>query len=464
MPPEVVFLRVVPLDHSKADPALARTSSSVRLARTRPPVLSAGLILRSALPDWVASVLAVPTTAIQAPAGYGKTTLLAQLQQALHHTGRAAHWLSIVSADRDPESFLAALAASCGLSEPPRAESIDRRLTRIANSLVDASEPGCILLDDADRLSHSPSAQLLCELIEALPAGFHVVCTGRGTPELSSARERGYGRLFELGAGDLSFSAEDSAALFVGSGAAPPVAAELERFLRRSEGWPMIVRRESAAVAAANGAYSLDRLTGKRHDIASFFEAEVLRNERPEMISVLEAAAIAEQTDGAMAAALTGLENAHALLDEACERGLFVTAVDEGRQRYRLHRLFSEALRQRLERHSPSQARELHRRAAEWYETSGELIEAVDHAIQGGDAARAARIFDAHGEEFMETGHESAILTVASRIPAGLRLRHPRLLLTMCWRLLAEWQFEKARTLLARAQARIDEKIGRAHV
>ena len=457
MLPEVVCLRVVPLDHSKADPALARTSSSVRLARTRPPVLSAGLVLRSALPDWVASVLAVPTTAIQAPAGYGKTTLLAQLQQALHHTGRAAHWLSIVSADRDPESFLAALAASCGLSEPPRAESVDRRLTRIANSLVDASEPGCILLDDADRLSHSPSAQLLCELIEALPAGFHVVCTGRGTPELSSARERGYGRLFELGAGDLSFSAEDSAALFVGSGTAPPAAAELERFLRRSEGWPMIVRRESAAVAAAHGAYSLDRLTGKRHDIASFFEAEVLRNERPEMISVLEAACIAEQTDGAMAASLTGLENAHALLDEACERGLFVTAVDEGRQRYRLHRLFSEALRQRLERHSPSQARELHRRAAEWYETSGELIEAVDHAIQGGDAARAARIFDAHGEEFMETGHESAILTVASRIPAGLRLRHPRLLLTMCWRLLAEWQFEKARTLLARAQARIDE-------
>jgi LuxR family maltose regulon positive regulatory protein len=161
--------------------------------------------------------------------------------------------------------------------------------------------------------------------------------------------------------------------------------------------------------------------------------------------------------DGAMATALTGLENAHALLDEACDRGLFVTAVDEGRQRYRLHRLFSEALRQRLERHSPSQARELHRRAAEWCETAGELVEAVDHAIQGGDAARAARIFDAHGEEFMETGHESAILTVASRIPAGLRLRHPRLLLTMCWRLLAEWQFEKARTLLARAQARIDE-------
>ena len=450
-------MRVVPLDHSKADPALARMSPSVRLARTRPPVLSAGLVLRSALGEWVARVLAVPTTVIQAPAGYGKTTLLAQLQQALREGGQSAHWLSIVSADRDPESFLAALAASCGLSEPPRAESADRRLTRIANSLADASESGCILLDDADRLSQSPSAPFLYELLEALPAGFHLICTGRGAPDLPSARERGYGRLFELGAGDLSFGAADIAALFVGLGTTPPAAAELERFLRRSEGWPMIVRRESAAVAAANGSYSLDRLTGKRHDIAAFFAAEVLHNERPEMIGVLEAAAIAEQTDGAMATALTGLENAHALLDEACDRGLFVTAVDEGRQWYRLHRLFSEALRQRLERHSPSQARELHRRAAEWYETSGELVEAVDHAIQGGDAARAARIFDAHGEQFMETGHESAILTVASRIPAGLRLRHPRLLLTMCWRLLAEWQFEKARTLLARAQARIEE-------
>jgi LuxR family transcriptional regulator, maltose regulon positive regulatory protein len=449
-------LRVVPLDHSKAEPVVARTSSSVRLARTRPPVLSSGLVLRSSLGDWVTRVLAVPTTVIQAPAGYGKTTLLAQLQQALRASGRTAHWLSIVSADRDPESFLAALAASCGLSEPPLAESADRCLTRIANALAEAREPGCILLDDADRLSHSPSAQLLHELIEALPAGFHLICTGRGTPELSSARERGYGRLFELGVTELTFDAADIAALFVGSDAMRPADAEIERFLRRSEGWPMIVRRECAALVAG-GVYSLDRLTGKRHDIVSFFEAEVLRNERPEMVGVLEAAAVAEQMDGAMAAALTGLENAHALLDEACDRGLFVTAVDEGRQRYRLHRLFSEALRQRLERHSPSQARELHRRAAEWCETAGQLVEAVDHAIQGGDAARAARIFDAHGEEFMETGHESAILTVASRIPAGLRLRHPRLLLTMCWRLLAEWQFEKARTLLARAQARIEE-------
>jgi LuxR family transcriptional regulator, maltose regulon positive regulatory protein len=433
-------------------------SSPVRLTRTRPPALSTGLVLRSALNDWTARVLAVPTTVIQAPAGYGKTTLLAQFEQALRQSGRAVHWLSIVSADREPDSFLAALAASCGLSEPPRPESAERRFTRIANSLSDAKEPGCILLDDADRLSLSPSARLLYELIEALPAGFHVICTGRGAPELPSARERGYGRLFELGAAELSFGPADIAALFVAQGAAPPADAELERFLRRSEGWPMIVRRESAAVAAAaNGAYSLDRLTGKRHDITAFFEAEVLRNERPEMIGVLEAAAIAEQTDGTMAVALTGLENAHALLDEACERGLFVTALDEGRQWFRLHRLFSEALRQRLERHSPSQARELHRRAAEWYESSGGLVEAVDHAIQGGDAARAARIFDAHGEEFMETGHESAILTVASRIPASLRLRHPRLLLTMTWRLLAEWQFEKARTLLARAQARIDE-------
>ncbi len=477
-------MRVVPLDHSKADLTVARTSSSVRLVRTRPPVLSSGLVLRGALGEWVTRALAVPTTVIQAPAGYGKTTLLAQLQQALRASGQATHWLSIVSADRDPELFLAALAASCGLSAPPRAESADWWLTRIANSLAEAREPGCILLDDADRLSQSPSAQLLHELIEALPAGFHLICTGRGIPELSSARERGYGRLFELGVTELTFNAADIAALFVGAGATPPGDAELERFLRRSEGWPMIVRRECAALAAAatanaaavaptvtaaadstaataaagaNGVYSLDRLTGKRHDIASFFEAEVLRNERPEMIGVLEAAAIAEHMDGAMAAALTGLENAHALLDEACDRGLFVTAVDEGRQRYRLHRLFSEALRQRLERHSPSQARELHRRAAEWCETAGELVEAVDHAIQGGDAARAARIFDAHGEEFMETGHESAILAVASRIPAGLRLRHPRLLLTMCWRLLALWQFEKARTLLARAQARIDE-------
>jgi LuxR family maltose regulon positive regulatory protein len=423
----------------------------VRLARTRPPPLPASLVSRRCLDDWAARVLSVPTTVIQAPAGYGKTTVLTQLYQALNRDDRSVHWLSIVASDREPESFLTALTASCGLPELPRAESTDRGLTRLANWLADAREPGCILLDDADRLGASPAGALLRELVEAVPVGFHVVCTGRAAPELPSARERGYGRLFELGVGDLSFSAAEINELFGVLGIGAPGDEELERFLRRSEGWPMVVRSESIAP------HGLDRLTGKRHDIAAFFEAEVLHNERPEMICVLEAAAIAEQTNGAMATALTGLENAHALLDEACERGLFVTPTDESRQCYRVHRLFSEALRQRLERRSPSHERELHRRASEWYESSGSLVEAVDHAVQGGDAARAARIFDTHSEEFMETGHESAILTVANRIPAGLQLRHPRLLLAMSWRLLAEWQFERARTLLARAQARIDE-------
>jgi LuxR family transcriptional regulator, maltose regulon positive regulatory protein len=429
----------------------------VRLARTRPPALAPGLVLRCRLDEWVERTLAVPTTVIQAPAGYGKTTLLAQLQLALSQGGRDSCWLSIVASDREPDSFLAALAVSCGLPELPPVESIERRLTRIANGLAGAQRPVCLFLDDADRLSASPSGSLLHELIEAIPAGFHVVCTGRGAPELPSARERGYGRLFELGVGELSFTALEVAALFAATGIAPAGEAELERFVRRSEGWPMLVRSESSALAAAKGSYTLDRLTGKRHDIASFFEAEVLRNERPEMVGLLEAAAIPERIDGAMACALTGLENAHALLDEACDRGLFVTAVDESRQWYRVHRLFGEALRQRLERRSPSLERELHQRAAQWYESSGGLVEAVGHAVQAGDAARAARIFETHSEEFFATGHETAILSVASRIPADLQSRHPRLLLTMSWRLLAEWQFDKARTLLARAQARIDE-------
>ncbi len=453
---------MVDLSHSR--------SSLVRLARTRAPALAPGLISRRSLGEWIERILSVPTTVIQAPAGYGKTTLLAQLHSGLSEAGQDARWLSIVPSDREPDSFLAALAASCGSSarrgtlasssgvtERPEGESPERQLTLLANQLAEASRPVCILLDDADRLSGSPSGPLLHELVEALPAGFRVVCTGRGAPELPSARERGYGRLFELGAAELSFTAADVEALFGVLGVAPPGEAELERFLRRSEGWPMVIRSEAIALATAKGAHVLDRLSGKRHDIASFFEAEVVRHERPEMINVLEAAAISEQTNGAMATALTGLENAHALLDEACERGLFVTALDESRQSYRLHRLFSEALRQRLARHSPSHERELHRRAADWYECSGSLVEAVDHAVQGGDAARAARIFDSHSEEFMETGHESSILTVANRIPTGLQLRHPRLMLTMSWRLLAEWQFEKARTLLARAQARIDE-------
>lgn len=447
---------MVACDPLSAQQRYSHGSSSVRLARTRPPKLPDYVLARHALEAWLPRILGVPTTIIQAPAGFGKTTLLAQLLRALQELGHDVRWLSIGAVDREPEALMAALTACWGLPEALPAESMDRRLVRLANWLAEAGEPSCLLLDDADRLSSTRSGRLLAELLEALPAGFHVICAGRGAPELPRARERGYGRLFELGVADLSFTAAEVLELLEVTRTPAPPAPELERFLRRSEGWPMIVRRECAN-AAATGTHAFERLTGKRHDVAAFFEAEVLHSESPEMLRVLEAAAIAEQINGAMASALTGSENAHALLDEACERGLFITATDDSRQWYRLHRLFGEALRQRLERRSPWQAQTLHRRAAEWYESSGGLIEAVDHAIQAGDAVSAARIFETHSDEFYETGHESAILPVASRIPADLRSRHPRLLLTMSWRLLAEWQFDKARTLLARAQARIDE-------
>src|SRR6185312_12292852 len=103
-----------------------------------------------------------------------------------------------------------------------------------------------------DALPISPAGGLLRELVEAIPDGFHVVCTGRAAPELPSARERGYGRLFELGAGDLSFSAAEIDELLGVLGIGALGEAELERFLRRSEGWPMVVRSESVALAAAD--------------------------------------------------------------------------------------------------------------------------------------------------------------------------------------------------------------------
>jgi LuxR family transcriptional regulator, maltose regulon positive regulatory protein len=98
---------------SLPDPAVpARTSSSVRLERVRPPTLVSGTVYRGALNQWLARAWAAPTSVIQAPAGYGKTTVLAQFHQALLRSGRLAYWLSVGAGDREPDALLAALAAS----------------------------------------------------------------------------------------------------------------------------------------------------------------------------------------------------------------------------------------------------------------------------------------------------------------------------------------------------------------
>jgi LuxR family transcriptional regulator, maltose regulon positive regulatory protein len=441
-----------------APPSLPEQSNARRRARSKPPQARSVRVVRPRLAQWIEEALASPITLIRAPAGYGKTTLLTQFAEGLSERHRAVRWLSVSASDRAPHHFLESLCDACALPAPAAGLAVERQMAHCIDTLANLTPATAILLDDVDRVNQSQTSALLYELIDLLPDNVHIVCTTRVTPDFSLAKARSYGRLAELRTPDLSFDVAQVLSLLALLGIKDAQAVEVERLVRLTEGWPMIIQHE---LQRLRGDLSLpdiiDSVTGRRRDIADYFQSEVLRGERPEMIRVLEAIAITDAPNGALAAAVSGLENAPALLEEASERSLFFDAGDDGRGRYRLHKLFAETLRQQLEQRSASQAAEFHRRAADWYEGAGQLMEAVDHAIQGADPARAARIFDSRSDEFYETGQEAAILPVASRIPAGLRRQHPRLLLAMSWRLLAEWEFEKSRVLLARAEDRIGE-------
>ncbi|HEX4023362.1 MAG TPA: LuxR C-terminal-related transcriptional regulator [Steroidobacteraceae bacterium] len=445
-------------DQSVEDGRLLRCSpAGVRRLHTRPPGLKQGWVARRTLAQWRSRIQSVPLTVIRAPAGYGKTTLLAQLHQAWRDAGQHTAWLSVTDHEREPQAFLAALAMSCMLPGSPE-EPFARQLTRLINGLTDRQDPIYLLLDDADRLLDCQSGRLLHELAESMPDGAHLLCAGRGPPPLPLARDRGYGRLYELDAAALSFDADDVRSLLCAAGVEALAQPQLEQLLQSSEGWPMIVQRAVASMAAQHDPQRvLDGLSGRRRDIAEFFETEVLGTQSAPTVNALEALALCGCAAVPLVQALTGIEDSAVHLAQACDHSLFVSTVGPEGTSYRVHRLLAEALCRRVERHSPTQAAALHLRAAAWYEEAGQLVEAVDHAIQGGDAAWAARLFELHCDDFYEAGNESAILPLANRIPAQLRRRYPRLLLAMSWRLQTEWQFAKARTLLMCARERIEE-------
>ena len=207
-----------------------------------------GLVARPRLEGKLALVLSYPLTLVCAPAGYGKTTLVATgLAEIAGSHGVA--WLSLDEEDNDPVRFwvyaIAALrrvGAEAGdralaLLHSPEPPPLPVVLTFLLNDIAARPEPLVLILDDYHAITSQAIHDCVSYLLEHLPPNLHLLQTSRTDPPLSLARMRARGQLQELRAADLRFTAEEAAAFLqevMGLPLTPKVVQALEA---RTEGW-----------------------------------------------------------------------------------------------------------------------------------------------------------------------------------------------------------------------------------
>src|SRR5215472_5101539 len=344
-------------------------------------------------------------TLVSAPAGFGKTTLLAQW---LAERNAPVAWLSLEPEDNDPVRFLTYLVAALqtvdahlGVTalellrtqEPPPPETVVALLTH--DLLRFLAEDVALVLDDYHVITSEPIQRTLTALVEHLPAQVHLVLATRADPPLPLARLRARGQLIEVRANALRFSTEEASVLLrtiIDVDLSPEQIAVLER---RTEGW--IAGLQLAALSLqgrADVSGFLAAFTGSHRFVLDYLSEEVLSRQPAAVHTFLLRTSVLSRLNGSLCDAVTGMPGSQAILEALEQANLFVVALDDERQWYRYHQLFAEVLRNRLHQAEPTLVPELHRRASTWYELHSMVAEAVNHALAISDFERVAQVLE----------------------------------------------------------------------
>jgi LuxR family transcriptional regulator, maltose regulon positive regulatory protein len=265
-------------------------------------------------------------------------------------------------------------------------------------------------------------------LLERLPSNVHLVISSRIDPPLPLARLRARGQTAEINAADLSFTREEAVSFLkdtMGLNLSDEDVAALEE---RTEGW--IAGLQLAALSMRDRkdiSGFIQAFSGSHRDVLDFLTEEVLDRQSEWIRSFLLETSILQLLTGEVCDAVTAREDGQEVLEELERQNLFVVALDDERRWYRYHHLFADVLRGLLEQERSKDVKELHLRAASWYERNGWVSEAVEHALAAGDAGWAARLVEYNAQALFQRGEGVTVDRWLTALPAGLVRSRPRL-------------------------------------
>ena len=428
-----------------------------------------GLVPRPRLIDRLDQGAERKLTLVSVPAGFGKTTLLAEWLAATEAGERPAAWVSLDQSDNDLTFFwayfitaLQTVQAGVGesalsLLHSPQPPPIETLLGTLLNEIGAIPHGFVLVLDDYHLIEAQPVHDGVAFLLDHLPPQMHLIIASRADPPLPLSRLRGRGELAELRASDLRFTPDEAAAFLnevMGLDLSAQAVAALEA---RTEGWIAGLQLAALSMQGRDDvAGFITAFTGDDRYIVDYLVEEVLQRQPERVRSFLLQTAVLDRLSGPLCDAVTGQESGKGML-EALERGnLFVVPLDDKRQWYRYHHLFADVLRARSMEQEPDRVPILHRRASEWYEQNGLPSDAVRHALAAEDFERAAGLVELAAPAMLESRQDATLLGWLKALPDELVRTRPGLSVAYAWALLAAGQLEAVEPRLRDAERWLD--------
>ncbi|HUG16885.1 MAG TPA: LuxR C-terminal-related transcriptional regulator [Thermomicrobiales bacterium] len=397
--------------------------------RTRHVVHRARLVdaLERDIPDYRLALLA-------APAGYGKTTLLAQWARA---SRLPVAWLSLTEEENDPERFLRYLLAAWERIYPdirdspawmllgsmmPDRDAALAEFINIANLMPDHA---ALVLDDYHLISDDDTHAALTFLLDHLPPTLHVVLAGRGEPTLPLSRYRARDELLELRAEELQFEIDEAEAFLNEQMGLALAEGEVASLREQMEGWIAGLQMASLTLRHHREPVEQHVVTGRHRFIADYLSDDVLVHLTDEVQQFLLQTSLLDRLSASLCDAVTGRDDGQQMLELLERENLFLMPLDDSRQWYRYHRLFADFLRAELGRRQPAEAVPLHRRAAGWYLERDAPEQAFPHAVAGDDLELVTRIFERYSNIKLNSGELRLVAQWLDATPAAWQAARP---------------------------------------
>lgn len=354
---------------------------------------------------------------LAAPAGYGKTTLLAEWDAA---DARDFAWISVDDRENDPARLLGSIARAMAELEPidravfdalsvPRPSILNVVLPRLVDAVGQMDQPFVLVLDDVHRLDDPISLKALSVLGEHVPASSHLALAGHVEPSIGIARLRAHRRLVELRAHDLVMTRSEAADL-LGAAGFELSAGAIRRLVERTEGWPAALYLATLTLAGERDpADAIERFAGDDRMVADYLREEFLASQAAKDLEFLTATSILDRMNGPLCDAVVEREGSAERLRRLSRSNLLLVPLDRRDEEYRYHALLREMLASELRRRGTQRESSLHARASRWYAERGEFDHAIRHAIAAGDRRVAGRLIWSKTPEYESGGREATL-------------------------------------------------------
>lgn len=410
-------------------------------------------------------------TVVSAPAGYGKTTLVAEWLSSIAPQpasagggdGPGVSWLSLEDVDNDPLRFLRYFLAAfrpagqtigvqaMSMLEMPKLPPLPNLLDDLLNDLAAIASRFVFVLDDYHVVANPEIHAALEYFIEHQPASAHLVLTSRADPPLPLARFRARRQMTEIRARDLRFTA-DEARTFFGLANLPLAENALRALDERTEGWAAGLQLAALALQSrSDPAAFIETFRGSHRYVLDYLAGEVLQQQSEAIRLFLTQTSLLTRFNADLCHALTGREDAQAVIAGLEQSNLFIIPLDDDRCWYRYHPLFADYLLSLLSK--PEKAA-LYRKAAAWHAAQELTTDAVRYALLSGDPEFAARMIESALDKnaTWSDGNLAMLTAWLEALPPQVIRTRPRLGLHAARVYHIQGRFEPAETHLDEAE------------